>query len=342
MMSQPPPAVNLIAYRMIKEDGYGRYAASLAKGLQRLGVRVWPNLVSFFEMPGWAQRAAGFNPGNITGSVMPPHHMLHIPGRQVNLSMYESLTLPKKWDGHANEKAVRVVVPAPFLVDVYKESGVTIPISVVPGGVDTQEFFPPPYVTDLPRPFTFGALGDRGSRKGWDIAWAAFCQAFAPNENVQFVVKCRPGGLDGLSRLRSHPKLSVWEEDAPSLSDFFSMIDCFVFPTRGEGWGLPPREAAAYEVPTICTAWGGTHDAACWAWPLTTYTYSYSNLEGEGLWVNPDVEEVAAQMRWIYEHRDEAHRQAQIKAQWLRNNQTWDHSARQLLDVLGGHRAQYQ
>lgn len=40
----------------------------------------------------------------------------------------------------------------------------------------------------------------------------------------------------------------------PSL---FKSADCFVLPTRGEGWGLPVVEAMAMELPVIVTNWSG-------------------------------------------------------------------------------------
>ena len=37
----------------------------------------------------------------------------------------------------------------------------------------------------------------------------------------------------------------------------YKTADCFVLPTRGEGWGLPVVEAMAMELPVVVTNWSG-------------------------------------------------------------------------------------
>lgn len=39
----------------------------------------------------------------------------------------------------------------------------------------------------------------------------------------------------------------------PELLDFYSAAECFVYPSRAEGFGLPPLEAAATGLPVICS-----------------------------------------------------------------------------------------
>jgi glycosyltransferase involved in cell wall biosynthesis len=45
--------------------------------------------------------------------------------------------------------------------------------------------------------------------------------------------------------------------DIPRL---YAAVDCFVLPTRGEGWGLPIFEAMAMGLPVIATNWSGQVD----------------------------------------------------------------------------------
>ena len=44
------------------------------------------------------------------------------------------------------------------------------------------------------------------------------------------------------------------------LGVLYRSSDCFVLPTRGEGWGLPIIEAMACGVPVIATSWSAQCD----------------------------------------------------------------------------------
>lgn len=329
--------INYLMYRMLKYDGYGRYGLSQIKALTRAGVDVYPDHVQALEAPGWVQRLRGLDFSRLTISLMPPHELKPVAGRQWLSTMYEGTGLPADWGDHINQKVERVIVPHAFLVDVFRAHGVLdhIPINVVPGGVDVDEF---PFL-DRPvpthRPYTFLVWGDRGSRKGSDVAHRAFYQAFGECPDVRLVIKTLAFGLPELDTASGDHRISVWRETTNTLADVFPLVDCVVYPTKGEGWGLLPREAAAMGLPVICTRWGGVEDGIDhWAIPINEVKLVASNLRGKGQWAFPSVDETAAHMRWCYDHRDDAHQKGQQAAAWLRANQTWDHSARHLMDLL--------
>jgi glycosyltransferase involved in cell wall biosynthesis len=329
--------INYLMYRMLPYDGYGRFGQSQIKALMRAGVDVYPDHVIALEAPGWMQRLKGLDFSRLTISLMPPHEMKALPSRQWLSTMYEGTGLPDDWGAHINQKAERVIVPSAWLIDVFRAHGVRkhIPIDVVPGGVEVDEFplLTRPVPTD--RPYTFLAFGDRGSRKGSDVAWQAFYRAFGDSQDVRLVIKTLAFGLADLCTAGGDRRVSVWRETTPSLADVFPLADCFVFPTRGEGWALPPREAACMGLPVICTRWSGAADGIDhWAIPIDTVTLVNSRLRGGGQWAQPDVDEVAMHMRWCYEHREEARQKGHQAAAWLRDHQTWDHSARALIALL--------
>ena len=119
------------------------------------------------------------------------------------------------------------------------------------------------------------------------------------------------------------------------MGEVYQMVDCVVFPTKGEGWGMFPREAACMGKPVICTAWSGTAvGIEHWAIPIEKYTLHDSRLKGGGQWAHADVDEIAAHMRWCFEHREEARQKGLAAAQWLRANQTWQHSAKALMALI--------
>lgn len=341
-------AINWLNYKFIKEDGYGRYGIHMVRALTRAGVCVHPSLVEMTKLPGDLARMAGLDYSKLTISLMPPHELPAIPGRQINYTMYEANRLRKGWVDKVNDHCERVIVPAPWLVDVFDSHHVRVPVHVIHGGIEPSEF--PMFRRRLgERPYTFMTLGDRGSRKGWDVTWGAFYKAFGDSKDVRLVVKTRSGGLTFEERVRfdmtnSDRRLSAWREDVESMADAYASADCFVFPTRAEGWGLPPREAAATGLPVITTNWSGTAvGIEHWAIPIERYKMVNASIEAEPFedgslaqWAMADEDEVAEHMRWCYEHQDEAQELGMRAAQWLRDNQTWDHSARQLIDLLDG------
>lgn len=339
--------LNWLNYKFIHEDGYGTYGRQFVRALARLGVDVRPAIKAALDMPGDLLRMAGFDFSCLTVALMPPHEMVPLPGRQIGYTMYEATRLRRGWAAQLNALCERVLVPAPWLVEVMDSHQVKVPVHVVSGGIDPAEFPVMQRHTDH-RPYTFLALGDRGSRKGWDIVWQAFYAAFGDNRDVRLIIKTRAGdrasynGRVSIDLSHSDSRLSFWRADVATMADVYAQVDCFVFPTRAEGWGLPPREAAATGLPVIAprhtgTAVGIDH----WALPLERFTWVNANVEAEpspdgtpAQWARCDADEVAERMHWCYEHQDEARAHGLRAAEWLRAHQTWEHAARALVELL--------
>lgn len=329
--------LNVLSHTFDAFTGYGRYAQHTVRALIRAGVDVFPALMDTAALPGWLARQAGFDASRLNLSVSSAYKFSPLAGRQVGLTMYESTRIPREQVKNINAHLQAVIVPAPFLVETLGNSGVETPIHVVSGGVDPEEFSPLPKTNaERGRPFTFLALGDRGMRKGWDLAWFAFVTAFQGNEDVRFVVKTRANGLRDFDVINSDKRISVWREDVANMSDVFAQADCFVFPSFGEGYGLPPREAALCGLPVLATQWGGMADVEQWGIPLSNYKMVDAMLDGGGQWASPNLDELCEKMRWVYDNYAAAREQASQKAQWLRENQTWMHSAQRLVKVLEG------
>lgn len=330
---------NWANYLFLEHDGYGRLGRAFVKWLIHAGHDIYPFTINELEMPAWYQQARGLNFDRMTVQLMPPHEMRHVPGRSVGFSMHESTNLPDGWANHVNEKNQLLLVPSPWLIEVFENAGVEIPIEVVPGGID-------PFECDIVtskrnRPFRFGCLADRGNRKSYDLAWTCFYRAFDyRNKDVELVIKCRPGSLPGLNFTYSNdPRLILWRADVQHISDVYAQMDAYICPARCEGFGMSQRESAACGVPTVVTRWSGTADDADeWAFPLDDFTLFDSRMDGcGGLWAQPSMDELCEKMVWLYEHQDEARQQALVKAQWLRDHATYAHAAQKLVDTVGKH-----
>jgi hypothetical protein len=53
-----------------------------------------------------------------------------------------------------------------------------------------------------------------------------------------------------------------------------------------------------------------------------------------GQWALPDMDELVGKMRWCFDNQGAARAKGYAAARWLRANQTWDDSARQLIKVI--------
>jgi Glycosyl transferases group 1 len=328
--------MNFGAHRYIKVDGYGRMGMGISRALLQAGHDVYPFLVEELDMPAWYQIARGLTFDVVTIQLMPPHNMRNLPGRSVGWSMHESLALPRGWAQQVNERNQWFMVPSPWLLDLFGDAGVRLPMAVVPGGVDIEEC--PILPRNHHRPFTFGALGDRAGRKGNDEVYFAFWKAFgARNRDVRLLVKCRPGSMPHLDfSYSSDDRITIWRTDVEHVSDIYMQMDAFIFPSKCEGYGMPPREAAACGVPTVVQRFSGTADDCDeWAIPLEDFTLVESGMaDCGGEWAQPSIDELVWRLRDIYENQDVYKARALQAAQWMRNHATYAHAAQKLVAVL--------
>lgn len=322
-------------------DGYGRYNVRLMRALQGLGVDVRPQHTEMANADGWVQEKMGVAWDGLTISCLPPFYLNKVPGRHWLLSMTEGSQLPDGWCETIQRSGVeRIIVPCEHNAVVFRETG--LPVHVVPGGTDPDEF--PIYTGGRPeRPYTFLAIADRGARKGWVEAWQAFYKAFGrpcDTPNVRMVVKSRPDGNDMLSLIAQadnpDPRITILMEDR-DMSELYRSVDCFVAPSRSEGWGMPHREATMTGTPVITQAYAGLADADNWAivvdgGKLQSIPDHFEHIAGE--WLVADVTQLAAAMRGCYATPNQARLQAVLGRAWLRTNQTWVHSAKALLALI--------
>ena len=329
--------MNLGGHKFLWYDGYGRLTLGFGQALRRNGHTVYPFEVGTLdEKPAWYLDAQGLSFDRITVQMVPPSQLRALSGRSVCYSMHESTALPSGWGKLVNDRAEVLIVPSPWLIPVFRNGGVTLPIEVVPGGIDPEET--PILRQRRDRPYRFMALGDRATRKGWDKAKHAFYKAFdVNNKNVQFIVKARPGSFKGKDNSHGRDdRVRTWVADVQAIADVYSQCDAFLFPSRCEGYGMPPREAAACGIPTVVLRYSGTaDDCDQWAIPLEHYTLIESGMkECGGAWAEPSLDELIWRMRDMVEHQDEYKARALKSAQWLRDNHTYTHAADKLVNTI--------
>jgi len=280
-------------------NSYGRIACTLSDGLAAMGCHV--NEIGAKKRSDVMQPVTG---GICLGypTLYPNSGVLVNAGKRLALTMFESTQLPEGWADVLNTCEC-VIVPASFLVDVFRSSGITVPIEVVPLGINPAFMHPVRRTLKDDEPLTFFALTDRGNRKNGYGAASAFYRAFGDDPRYRLLLKMRDKGQPAEI---DNPNIDLIQADMKDaqLADLYRQCQVMLFPGRGEGFGLPPREFAATGGVVIATNWGGLADElTSWGIPLP-YTlecawhgHKWSGLLGE--WANPDIDALSETMKQI-------------------------------------------
>jgi len=259
-----------------------------------------------------------------------------------------------------NNFCERVIVPCEQQREAFIASGVKRPIKSIPLGLDLRKY---PKV-DRTRPagddgYVFGTMGNLTYRKGTDILVKAFQTAFPikkyPDGPILYIKTLAIGGL--LTNmwfmkpedLKADPRIVIVGESwgpQQMIDEFYSKIDAFVFPTRGEGFGLPPLEAMATGLPTICTNFSGCEEFMDdeVSYPLDYKLIDVPNSHGGGYppdlqaegqqWAEPDFNQLVDQMKYMYENREEANKKGAKAVKYVEENFANTVVARKLVDYL--------
>lgn len=328
-------------------EGYGYATIQTARELQRLDadVRVVDMRINDqFAAPGAYEWTAD-------GTAVPMLTPLWLPSikaeRVVAFTMFEATRMPTGWVDLINAHAHACLVPCQWCADIFRQNGVSVPISVVRLGINPEDYWPIAHVVTplgaIDRPYTFLWTGTPDRRKGWDIAYRAFIKAFGHDRRVRLHLHFR-------EPLPANPRFGdpnvVVSHGIISLAEMRQMFwesDCFVYPSRGEGWGSPPREAAATGLPVLTTDYGGLHEEIeHWARPvrvsgLSPAGYGWFSADfGQdiGEWAEPDVDHLAELMTECVAQPLEAMLFGQRAAVWLASQATYERTARGVLAAV--------
>jgi glycosyltransferase involved in cell wall biosynthesis len=350
-------------------DSYGKKLCELVRGLTKRGVYV--NVVPLRgelvrdNQPADVQALLGKPLLPAVGGIMLGYPTIYhqFPdmvqaGPTVGVTAWESTIPPVGWV-EALDRVDAVSVGSQFTRDVLVKAGVPAQrVHVHPLGIsEAYQYVERPPRTGLP--FTFLTYAGRGRRKGWDVAMLAFWRAFGRDQRYRLVIKARAHNF----KFAPQPSnMHVIRQDLTEaeLAEFFAAVDCFVFPTRGEGFGLPPREAAATGLPVIVTNWGGTaDDLVQWGYPIR-YTLAPAwqdnvamqsaapvderefppKLAGLGEWAEPDADHLAEQMTHVATGKL-IRQQGRQSARRVRELYDWQRFADQVLEVWQRQAAKY-
>lgn len=236
-------------------------------------------------------------------------------------------------------------VPCQQNVDVFKSSGVTIPVEKVTLGINDHIYYDMSEKRDntrKDRPFTFLMLGTLTSRKNVGAAITAFMSLFSGNKDVQLIIKSSSGTVaaiqfpDGVN-IKIIDEFSTIEQ----VQNYYASADAFIFPSRGEGFGLPPLEAMATGIPTIFADNTGMSEYANdeYNFPvksdIKTRANRYPKKWGDvGNWYDIDLIDFQSKMLWVYENEKLAKDIGKKAAKWVAENWTYRNTAMRIVELI--------
>lgn len=256
------------------------------------------------------------------------------------------------------QAADQVWVPSRWGQDVLIQHGINPDsIHIIPEGIDPDIYYPVPRSRGA-TPVRFLFVGKFELRKSCHEVLTGFAEALGNRDDVELIFKTNyfKDDPERLNRLRElieglgcNNITGIWQHSASrEILDLYRSADVFVFPSRGEGWGLPLIEAAAMGLPVIATAWSAPKDyladlsgsALLVNYELKPvdcpdYREHYPHNTDWGQWAVIDQDHLVLRYQQAFQHCQALQKIAQKNSEIIRNQWTWTKSVDKALVVLG-------
>lgn len=293
-----------------------------------------------------------------------PLGVRHHPGfYSIAYVMFETVDFPKVFVDYLKNSGMNEIwTPSTFCKDSMVRAGLGgiggEGVHVMHLGVDTSMFSKefadePRYIPgnlggELAGKFKFLTTCGYSERKGVSVLIRAFNRAFAGKDHDKVALYFKGGwypgpkaegemnaiinsmGIPANERPMIVYDFNIYSDEV--LASLYKGCDCFVLPSRGEGWSLPMCEAMSMGLPTIGTRWSGNLDF------MTDENSYLINIDGFAPeprcnWVTgyyagqkfavPNEDHLVELMRHVYEHQDEGIRKGKIARDWMVKNFDW-------------------
>lgn len=282
--------------------------------------------------------------------------------RNIGYTIWETTKLHPKWPHYINNNVDACMVGCDWNVDVFKNSGITVPLFNIPHVANDVLF-------KTAGPYNVGGVKDDAFVFGFVSQWTerkhplalikAYWHAFQNQENVALVMKTyrsdySEGEKDAIRTTIKRLKMVMPMDNYPpiylvldmlteeEMAALFARFDCYTSLDRGEGFGLGPFQAAAQAKPIIVTGFGGVTE---YAKPEHSYLVDYHETpvhgmpwspwyNGSQLWAEPSIKHGADLMRHVYENQDEAKARGLKAQQYIKDNFSWQVIGKRIIDAI--------
>ncbi len=250
--------------------------------------------------------------------------------KNIGFSAWETSRIPKHWAPQINKLFDLQLVPSEYNKKVYEQSGITIPIKVMPHCFNQNEFElaePLELESSIKNRFKFLSVFQWISRKNPFSLLKAYYTGFYEQKDVILIIKSYGlnRSLEEKNRLaylietikkelqldpnKCPPVLFIGDLISRNeLVSLYKACDCFALPTSSEGFGMPFAEACASGMPIVAPNYGGQTDflrkpfAYLSKYQMTPVAHmSFPHYSGLTNWCEPNVIDFRNGMRHFYE-----------------------------------------
>lgn len=270
-------------------------------------------------------------------------------GTAISFTMFETNHIPEIMVDGINFCYDSLFTPSDFCTRVFYESGVRVPVYTIGHGINPIEW---PYchrektAQEEGRPFRFFLYANGFwdiLRKNYQLTYDSFIAAFERHQKVELILKVN--NSDNLPvNIPFNVKVIDGHLSQEKLVQVLNQVDCLVFASSGEGFGLPPREAMSTGLPVIVANWGalstlGSVPGLCYPVPVNglkpaRYTLPFLTGENTGEFADVKKEDLVEVMRQVYRDQRKALEVGSFAAKWVRENETTKHVIDRMLKVI--------
>lgn len=278
----PKPTIDvMIKGHFTNNTGYSKANRNLVYALNRVGVRVGidfikeeGNSLDEFELARICRFRRSLDCAINIHSAIPTFAQKY-DGYSILNTTIEAATVPAQFI-EACDSYNEIWVASDFSRQVLLQAGVQKPIFVIPNCVDPRIYNtrakPIKFQPEV-KPYVFVSVFAWNYRKGYDALLKAYLREFTNDDPVSLLIVTKYN-FDGYHRrlfdvdatIRSYRSdyenaasvvrcgQDIHEMEMPRL---YKSCNCFVLPSRGEGFGLPYVEAGLCGLPVIATKHSG-------------------------------------------------------------------------------------
>ena len=232
-----------------------------------------------------------------------------IDRQTIMYTVWDSTLMNRKFAFEIN-KGRLVMVPSEACKKCLVDSGVKIPIEVIPHGF--HAIFHPLNNRPTHFPCVFGSGGQittpKNDKKNLSKLLEAWRKAFPGQEDVFLHLKTSPESFFPTSFPDKRIKVLNSTVSKENMASWYRNLTCFVNVSKFEAFGQMMAESMACGIPNITTnASGmGTYFKDNMGYRVGyEITPTGNDTYPEGEWYDPKMDELIAMMRYVYENRQE-------------------------------------